>query len=85
MDSIDKHIIEKIKKAKGGTVFFTEDFLRFGSSKAVGKALERLVERAEISRVARGMYARLKTHEPDVKKVERLKEEKGRFERRLAT
>lgn len=63
MDSIDKHIIEKIKKARGGTVFFTEDFLRFGSLKAVGKALERLVEKSEISRVARGMYSRLKTHE----------------------
>jgi hypothetical protein len=63
LESIDKHIIEKIKKAKGGTVFFSEDFLRFGSSKAVGKALERLVEKGEISRVARGMYARLKTHE----------------------
>ncbi len=63
MDSIDKHIIEKIKKAKGGTVFFAEDFLHFGSSKAVGKALERLVEKSEISRVARGMYSRLKTHE----------------------
>jgi len=31
--------------------------------KAVGKALERLVEKGEISRIARGMYARLKTHE----------------------
>ncbi len=40
-----------------------DDFLRFGSSKAAGKALERLVMRGEISRVARGMYARLKKHE----------------------
>jgi len=63
MDSIDDYIVEKIKKAKGGTVFFVEDFVRFGSTKAVGKVLERLVEKGEISRVARGMYARLKTHE----------------------
>ncbi|WP_027473892.1 DUF6088 family protein [Saccharicrinis fermentans] len=52
-----------MKKAKRGSVFFVDDFLRFGSSKAAGKALERLVMRGEISRVARGMYARLKKHE----------------------
>lgn len=63
LETIEIHIIEKIKKAKGGAVFFTDDFLRFGTSKAVGKALERLVEKSEISRVARGMYARLKKHE----------------------
>lgn len=63
LESIEIHIIEKIKKARGGSVFFLDDFLRFGSSKAVGKALERLVMKGEISRVARGMYARLKKHE----------------------
>ncbi|PLX05407.1 MAG: hypothetical protein C0594_07465 [Marinilabiliales bacterium] len=63
MKSIDDHIIIKIKKARGGSLFFIEDFLQFGSAKAVGKALERLVQREEISRVARGIYARLKTHE----------------------
>lgn len=63
MDSIEKHIVGKVKKAKRGSVYFTEDFLRFGSAKAVGKAIERLVEKDEISRVARGMYALLKTHE----------------------
>ncbi|MGQ1784916.1 DUF6088 family protein [Saccharicrinis sp. GN24d3] len=63
LETTEIHIIEKIKKAKRGSVFFVDDFLRFGSSKAVGKALERLVMRDEISRVARGMYARLKKHE----------------------
>jgi len=63
LKSIDDHIIIKIKKARGGSLFFIEDFLQFGSAKAVGKALERLVQREEISRVARGIYARLKTHE----------------------
>ncbi len=63
MDSIEDYIVDKIIKSKGGTVFFAEDFLSFGSAKAVGKALERLVEKGDISRVARGMYARLKTHE----------------------
>lgn len=58
-ENIEIQVLEKIKKARGGSLFFTEDFLRFGSSKAVAKALERLVEKEEISRVARGIYARL--------------------------
>jgi hypothetical protein len=61
MQSIDDKIIIKIKKAEGGSLFFVDDFLVFGTSKAVAKALERLVEKGEISRVARGIYARLKT------------------------
>ncbi|HEX2935592.1 MAG TPA: DUF6088 family protein [Bacteroidales bacterium] len=62
MNTIDNHIINKIKKAKGGSLFFMDDFLNLGSAKAVNKALERLVDKDEISRVARGIYARLKTH-----------------------
>ncbi len=57
--SIDSHVIDKIKKARRGSLFFVEDFLRFGNSKAVAKVLERLVKKEEISRVARGLYARL--------------------------
>ena len=57
--SIDDKIIAKIKKARRGTLFFGEDFLSFGNSKAVAKALERLVLKGEISRVVRGIYARL--------------------------
>ncbi|MFE3847252.1 DUF6088 family protein [Flavobacterium sp. LB3P45] len=59
MQSIDDKVIAKIKKAKRGSLFFTEDFLSFGSAKAVAKALERMVEKEEIFRVARGIYARL--------------------------
>jgi hypothetical protein len=59
MLSIDDEIIIKLRKAGRGSLFFTEDFLRFGSAKAVAKALERLVEKGEISRVARGIYTRL--------------------------
>ena len=43
MESIDNKILEKIKKAKRGSLFYTEDFLSFGNYKAVSKALERLV------------------------------------------
>lgn len=59
--NLEFQILTKIKKAKGGTLFFAEDFLRFGNAKAVGKALERLVQKGEITRIARGMYARLET------------------------
>ena len=52
-------VIANIKKAKRGSLFFTEDFLSFGSAKAVAKALERMVEKEEVFRVARGIYARL--------------------------
>lgn len=62
MRSIDDKVIAKIKKAKKGSLFFTEDFLLFGSAKAVAKALERLVEKNDLTRVARGIYARLETH-----------------------
>lgn len=62
MITIDDQIIAKIKKARGGSLYFIEDFLHFGSSKAVGKALERLVKRDELTRVAAGIYSRLKTH-----------------------
>ena len=58
-NSTEIQIIEKIKKAKRGSLFFIEDFLRFGNSKAISKALERLVEKGDISRVVRGIYARL--------------------------
>ena len=57
--SIELQILTKIKKAKRGSLFFMEDFLRFGNSKGLGKALERLVGKEEISRVTRGIYARL--------------------------
>ena len=57
--SIDDKILIKIKKAKRGSLFFVDDFLSLGSAKAVSKALERLIQREELNRVARGIYARL--------------------------
>lgn len=58
MQSIDDHIFIKIKKARRGSLFFISDFLNFGTEKAVSKALERLVDKGDISRVARGIYTR---------------------------
>lgn len=58
--SIDNKVIVKIKKSgKGFAIFFVDDFLSIGNAKAVSKALERLVQRQELNRVARGLYARL--------------------------
>jgi hypothetical protein len=61
MLTIENKIINKIKKAGRGSLFFTNDFIAYGNSKAVSKALERLVERGEIKRVSRGIYTRPKT------------------------
>ncbi len=58
IEGTDIQILTKIKKARGGSLFFVKDFLRFGNYKTISKALERLVEKGEISRVTRGIYAR---------------------------
>jgi len=56
--NIEIQILAKVKKARGGSLFFIDDFIDFGNYKAVSKALERLVEKNEIIRVARGIYSR---------------------------
>lgn len=53
---IEIKILTKIKKAKRGSVFFTDDFVVYGTAKACNKVLERLTERGEIMRVSRGIY-----------------------------
>jgi len=55
--SIDKQILTKAKKAKRGSLFFIDDFLVFTNYKAISKALERLVNKNEIIRIARGIYS----------------------------
>jgi hypothetical protein len=59
MESIDDKILIKITKAGRGSLFFTDDFIKYGSAKAVSKALERLATKEVIYRVARGIYTRL--------------------------
>lgn len=59
MQSADDKILIKIRKAGRGSLFFTDDFIKYGSAKAVSKALERLAVKEEIYRVARGVYTRL--------------------------
>lgn len=59
IESIDDKVLAKMGKAKRGTLYFTDDFLAYGTAKAVSKKLERLVNSGRIDRVARGIYARL--------------------------
>ena len=51
-------ILNKIKKARRGTLFFTESFAAKGNSDAIRKALERLAKTGELQRVATGIYVR---------------------------
>lgn len=58
--SVENQVFNKIKSDKRGAVFFVENFLFAGNAKAVNKALERLVDKGEITRVASGVYTRPK-------------------------
>ena len=40
MQSADDNILIKIRKAGRGSLFFTDDFIAYGTAKAVAKALE---------------------------------------------
>jgi hypothetical protein len=51
-------IFTKIRKAKRGTLFFTEDFLSAGSYEAIRKVLQRLVKEEELIRISPGIYVR---------------------------
>ncbi len=66
--TVENKILTKIKKAKGGTLFFIEDFISFGSANTIQKALDRLTEKEELKRVARGIYTRPK-HDPYIGEV----------------
>lgn len=59
MENTEKQIIERINKAPGKTIFFTEDFRGMGSPEAIKVALHRIVKRNIVSRLARGIYAKL--------------------------
>ncbi|MDR2854364.1 MAG: type IV toxin-antitoxin system AbiEi family antitoxin domain-containing protein [Prevotellaceae bacterium] len=58
--NIEIQILSKIKKAKRGALFFTDNFSTFGNPDALRKALERLVKSGEIDRIAAGIYVRPK-------------------------
>lgn len=56
--NLEGKILSEIKKAKRGSLFFTEDFSLLGNHDAIRKALERLVKSNEIERLAPGIYFR---------------------------
>ncbi len=56
--SIEIQILDRIKKAGRGVLFFTESFVSYGSTEAVKKALQRLTNSGELDRVATGIYVR---------------------------
>ena len=56
MESVDNKILSSIKKCGRGNVFFPSQFARFGTPVRVQKAMEQLVAKGELFRVARGVY-----------------------------
>jgi len=57
-ESTEKQILNKIRKAGRGALFFVDSFAAIGNGKAINKALERLVQSGELYRVATGIYVR---------------------------
>lgn len=57
-ESVEYKVLKKIKKAKRGTLFFTENFIKYGRNEAVKKALQRLTNAGTLQRVATGIYIR---------------------------
>jgi ribosomal protein S19E (S16A) len=60
-ENIEIQILNRIKKAGRGVLFFTESFMAYGNSDAVRKALERLVKAGKLERISSGIYVRPKT------------------------
>jgi hypothetical protein len=56
--SIEIQVLEKIKRSPRGTLLFVDSFPRIANTKAINKALERLVKSSELERVAHGIYVR---------------------------
>ena len=54
--SIEKKVLEQIKKGNRGGLRFAGDFVRLGEQKTINKALERLTNEGVILRISRGIY-----------------------------
>ena len=54
--SVESQIFNVLKESKRNTIFFPEDFLEIASPEAIRKALQRLVDKEKILRVAHGIY-----------------------------
>ena len=60
MQSVEKEIEKSIKRKPNGSLILPNDFLNYGSSDAIRKALERLENKKIIIRVSQGIYVRPK-------------------------
>jgi len=60
MQSIEKKIEKSIKSKPRGSLVLPDDYLGYGSSDAIRKALDRLQDRKVLVRVAQGIYVRPK-------------------------
>jgi predicted transcriptional regulator of viral defense system len=60
MKSIEKQIEKSITTKRKGTLFIPDDFLNYGSSEAIRKALGRLEDKKIIIRVSQGIYVQPK-------------------------
>ena len=56
MQSIEDKILESLGKCGRGMVFFADRFSRLGSAERLRKAMEVLIKRGSIVRVARGVF-----------------------------
>lgn len=56
--SIELQVLNRVKKAGRGVLFFTESFVSYGSAEAIKKVLQRLTNSGELDRVATGIYVR---------------------------
>lgn len=56
MQSIEDKILKSLGKCGRGTVFFADRFSRLGSAERLRKAMEVLIKRGSIVRVARGVF-----------------------------
>lgn len=53
---IESKVAEVLKKLSGGSILFVDDFLDFGNSESIKKALLRLKEKELLIRLAHGIY-----------------------------
>ena len=60
MQSIEKQIEKSIKSKPSGSLVVPDDYLSYGTSDAIRKALDRLEDKQVIVRVAQGIYVRPK-------------------------
>lgn len=63
-ETVEKKIVIKIRKAKRGALFFSDNFASFGNAETVRRTLNRLVENGELDRVAAGIFVR-----PEIDKI----------------